>query len=48
MLPKRFRSWLRATLQRRVLEREMDDELRFHVERYAEDLMRGGMERGEA
>jgi len=48
MLVKCFRSWLRATLQRRVLEREMDDELRFHVERYAEDLMRGGMERGEA
>ncbi|HXB70124.1 MAG TPA: ABC transporter permease [Candidatus Acidoferrales bacterium] len=48
MLVKRFRSWLRATLQRRVVEREMDDELRFHVERYAEDLKRGGMERGEA
>jgi hypothetical protein len=44
----RFRSWLRATLQWRVVEREMDDELRFHIETYAEDLMRGGMERGEA
>lgn len=26
----------------------MDEELRFHVERYAEDLVRGGMERAEA
>jgi predicted permease len=26
----------------------MDEKLRFDVERYAEDLMRGGMERGEA
>ena len=48
MPARRFRSWLRATFQRRVVEREMDDELRFHVETYAEDLMRGGMERGEA
>ena len=28
---KRFRPWLRATLQRRVMEREMDEELRFHM-----------------
>lgn len=48
MLAKRFRSWLRATLERHAMEREMDEELRFHVERYAEDLARGGMERAEA
>jgi predicted permease len=48
MLAKRFRSWLRATLQRRVVEREMDEELRLHVERYAKDPMHGGLERGEA
>jgi predicted permease len=48
MLAKRFRSWLRATLQRRVVEREMDEELRLQVERYAEDPTYGGMERGEA
>lgn len=48
MLVKRFRSWLQATLRRRVVERQMDDELRFHIETYADDLMRGGMERGEA
>ena len=45
---KRFRAWLRATLRRRAMERQMDEELRFHVERYAEDLMRGGMERAAA
>ena len=48
MLAKRFRSWLRVTLQRRVVEREMDEELRLQVERYANHLMRGGLERGEA
>ncbi len=48
MLARRFGSWLQATLQRRHVEREMDDELRFHMEAYAEDLMRGGVERGEA
>ena len=48
MLAKRFHSWLRATLQRQNLEREMDDELRLHMEMYAEDLMRSGMEREEA
>lgn len=42
------RSWLRGTLQRRLMEREMDEELRFHMHRYADDLVRGGMERGEA
>ncbi len=45
---KRFRSWLRAMLERRSMEREMDQELRFHIESYAEDLMRRGMDRGEA
>ena len=48
MKVKRFRSWLRATLQRRVVEREMDEELRFHMERYTDDLVRGGRARGEA
>ncbi len=44
----RFRSWLRATLRRSRMESEMDAELRFHVEAYAEDLMRGGVARHEA
>lgn len=44
----RFRSWLRATVRRSRMESEMDAELRFHVEAYAEDLMRGGVAREEA
>ncbi len=48
MLRTRLRSWLRATLHPQAMEREMHDELQFHVETRAEDLMRGGMERAEA
>src|SRR6266849_4382959 len=44
----RFRSWLRATVQRSRMENEMDAELRFHMEAYAEDLVRGGVAREEA
>ena len=44
----RIRSWLRATLRRSRMEREMDAELRFHMEAYAEDLVRGGVQRKEA
>ncbi|MBV8897646.1 MAG: ABC transporter permease [Acidobacteriaceae bacterium] len=48
MLGPRLRSWLRSTLRREAMEREMHDELRFHVETRTEDLMRGGVERHEA
>jgi len=48
MLVQRLRSRLRATVHRRVMEREMDNDLRFHVERYADDLARGGIARAEA
>src|SRR6266567_4887541 len=44
----RFRSWVGATLRRSRMENEMDAELRFHIEAYAEDLMRGGVGRAEA
>src|SRR5712671_1193151 len=44
----RFRSWLRATLGRSRMESEMAAELRFHVEAYAEDLAREGVQREEA
>ncbi|HKM90116.1 MAG TPA: ABC transporter permease [Candidatus Acidoferrales bacterium] len=44
----RFRSWLRATLERARMEREMDAEFRFHIEKHAEELMRGGLPREEA
>ena len=38
----RFRSWLQATLGRSRMEREMDDELRLHIENHAKQLVRGG------
>lgn len=44
----RIRSWLEATLRRSRMESEMDAELRFHIEAYAEDLVRGGITREEA
>ena len=44
----RLRSWLRALLRRSQMESEMDAELRFHMEAYAEDLVRSGMAREEA
>src|SRR5882672_5751129 len=44
----RIRSWLGATLRRSRMESEMDAELRFHMEAYAEDLVRGGVPRQEA
>src|SRR6266550_6009303 len=42
------RSWLRAMLRRSRMESEMDAELRFHLEAYAEDLVRRGVPREEA
>ena len=44
----RVRSLARAILGRKRFESEMDEELRFHVERYAEDLERAGTARAEA
>lgn len=44
----RFRSWLRATLRRSRAERDMDAELRFHIEACAADLVRNGVPRPEA
>src|SRR5256886_17106476 len=39
---------MRAVTRRSRMEREMDAELRFHIEAYAEDLIRGGVPRAEA
>ena len=39
----RLASVVRAAFGRRRFEAELDEELRFHVERYAQDLERGGM-----
>lgn len=44
----RFRSWLRATLWRARSDAEMNDELRFHMEAYADDLVRKGIDRRKA
>jgi len=47
-LLSRFRSWLRAIVRRSRMESEMDTELRFHIEAFAEDLVRSGVSRREA
>src|SRR5712692_10837307 len=44
----RIRSWWSATLRRSRMESEMDAELRFHMEAYAQDLMRGGVPHQDA
>jgi len=44
----RLRSWVEAILQRSRMETEMDAELRFHIEAFAEDLVRSGIPREEA
>ncbi len=43
-----FRFFLDALLHRRRLERDMDAEMRDHIQRYADDLARSGVPRGEA
>src|SRR5262249_55611553 len=47
-IASRIRSWWRALFRRGKLEGEMETEVRFHVESYAADLMRSGVERDEA
>jgi len=47
-LPARIRSWLDATLLRSRMEREMDAELRLHMEHHAERLILGGVSAQEA
>ena len=44
----KLRSWVWAMLRRSRMESEMDAELHFHMEAYAEDLVRGGVAREEA
>jgi len=44
----RFRSWINATLRRSRMEKDMDAELKFHLEAYAESLMSKGIAREEA
>ena len=44
----RLRSWLQATFRRSRVESEMETELRFHIDAFAEDLVWGGVSREEA
>jgi|HubBroStandDraft_1064217.scaffolds.fasta_scaffold08878_2 predicted permease len=44
----KLRSWLRAMRNRSRMEREMDHELRFHIESYVDDLVKQGVPREEA
>src|SRR5437773_12546085 len=44
----KFASWLRAVTRRSRMESEMDAELRFHIEAFAEDLVRSGVPHEEA
>lgn len=44
----RLQSWFRGLLRRSSFESEMDAEMRFHLEAYAGDLIREGVEPGEA
>ena len=45
---KRFLSFSRAALGRGTFERDMDEEIRFHVEAGTADLIRGGLPPEEA
>src|SRR4051812_41366360 len=48
MAASRLRSWIRAVLRRSRLERQLDDELHFHIDSYAADLQRVGLPLEEA
>jgi predicted permease len=47
-LPARFRSWVKWMVKGRRLEREMETEVRFHIESRAADLVRKGLSQQEA
>lgn len=44
----RIRSWVRGVMRRSRMESEMDAELKFHIEAFAEDLVRSGVSHQEA
>jgi hypothetical protein len=45
---RRLRSWVGATLWRSRMESGMDAELEFHIQAYADDLVRSGLAAHEA
>ncbi len=47
-LSSRMRTWWRAVTRRAEVDAQVDEELRFHIESYAEDLMHGRFSRDEA
>ena len=47
-LVARLRSWLKWMVNGRRLDREMETEMRFHIESYAAELVRKGMSQQEA
>ena len=47
-LSSRIATWWRAIAQREQLDRQVREELEFHLEHHAEDLMRSGVSREEA
>ncbi len=47
-LTAKIRSWVRAMSDRSGMEREMEQELRFHIESFAEDLVKQGVPHEEA
>jgi predicted permease len=47
-LRSRIRTWGKAVMQGRELDRQLGEELEFHIQSHAEDLMRGGLSRDEA
>jgi len=44
----RVRSWTKSTVRSTRMERDMDEEMRFHVEAHATELMKRGMTREKA
>ena len=44
----RFRSWTAAMLRRARMEHDMDEEMRFHIEARAADLMSRGVSQQDA
>ena len=47
-LASRIATWWKAVAHPEQLNAEIEDELAFHVEAYAKDLMRSGLPREEA
>ncbi|MEA2257265.1 MAG: hypothetical protein QOJ51_90, partial [Acidobacteriaceae bacterium] len=47
-LRSRVATWWRAVTAHEALDRQVEEELEFHIESYAEDLMRSGFPREQA